>query len=364
MRSPRFSADPVLEECSAGATTLRVGSRADAVTKLQQALMDLGYSLRGYGPDGVFGRETATAVAAFNATLPGGGDGRVAGSATLAALDKLFASGAPPAADDRPHRATGAPPPDLAPADPRQAARLALAEATAGAHFLAGATGELPAQATDPPASVTLVAGRTDPAAPAVFAAQSAAPHQLHVCAGRFDARNGGMAGGRPAQNTDTDLIVYLAGLSALPEEQWKPFFQFFSPRCCHGAGFGERLVWGEDCRAKRHFDGAGLVNWCLAQAAGSADPCTLDMAQWAGDASGTEPVALDDPPRTGDLVLRAIDGEFTQIGWIADASDADNAAGDAVVVLAEQPSVGVVMRRFSPAGWTVRRRLRRRGTS
>ena len=43
----------------------------------------------------------------------------------------------------------------------------------------------------------------------------------------------------------------------------------------------------------------------------------TFDAAAWATDASGTASVALTDPPRTGDLVLRAMAGRFTHIGFL-----------------------------------------------
>ena len=316
LRSSRFAGDPQLEACLSGAASLERGAVGPAVARVQQALMDLGFSLREFGPDGVFGPETAEAVAAFD------GD-PIAGSRTLAALDAQFAAEPPEPVPDPGEPGT------LPPLDPEAAARaaaLALAQAEAGAHFLAGAAGALGAELLAP--------GHTDPVAPAVFAARTA----QHACRGRFNARNGGIAGGRPANPTDTDLIVYLARLASLREEEWKPFFGFFSPRCADG-----RLVWGEDCRAKRHFDGPGLVNWCFEQATTSR--VTLDAAGWA---SATTSVPLTDPPRAGDLVLRATADRFTHIGFLL----ADR------VVLAEHASVGVVTRRFSPAGWTLRRRV------
>ncbi|HEY6889047.1 MAG TPA: peptidoglycan-binding domain-containing protein [Solirubrobacter sp.] len=309
LRSGRFAGEPRLEACLSGAATLERGAVGAAVAKVQQALMELGFSLREFGPDGVFGVETSDAVAAF--------DGEpVVGARTMAALDERFA------ADPLPEPREPVDLPRVDPASAVQAAHLALAEAEAGAHFLAGAAGAVGADLLAP--------GHTDPVAPAVFAAQAA--HR--VCCGRFNARNGGIAGGRPADPTDTDLIVYLARLASLPVEAWTPFFGFFSPRCGDG-----RLVWGEDCRSKRHFDGPGLVSWCFAQAAAIGS----DAAAWVS-------VPLTDPPRTGDVVIRAMAGQFTHVGFLLDDPPR--------VVLAEHPSVGVVVRRFTPAGWTLRRRL------
>ena len=372
-----FAADPLLQACRSGQATLRAGMAGAAVTKVQQALMELGYTLREFGPDGVFGQETATAVAAFHADIGLAVEDRVVGTRTMAALDDRVAAGRvaagqPSRPEDRADRAARSPlrtpavTPAVTPAEAAAAAGYAsravdaaLAQAAEGAHFLAGAAGATPAGTEGTllrPAGVTLAPASADPADPAVFAARCGV-HGPRVCAGRWNARNGGVAGGRPAASTDTDLIVYLAGLASLPEEQWKPFFQFFSPRRADSGMLGVRLVWGEDCRAKRHFDGAGLVNWCLEQATGARYPIAFDIATWVTDASGSDEVALTDPPRKGDILLRADDDGFTHIGLMVGDHDRGAAPDHGHVVLAEQPGVGVVRRRFSPSGWSVRRR-------
>lgn len=340
-----------------------------AVFKIQQALMDLGYALRDFGPDGVFGQETGKAVAAFNSDLSLAADDPVVGSPTIRALDDRFAhepSSSPEGYADRvihsPLQPLAAISTEIATAATEHASRavdVALAQALGGAHFLAGAAGAIPGGNGGTrlrPAGVTIAPARTDPADPAVFAARSEM-HGLHVCAGRFNARNGGIAGGRPAASTDTDLIVYLADLASRPEEQWKPFFQFFSPRRIEGATLGTWLVWGEDCRGKQHFDSVGLVNWCLEQAVGAHYPISFDIATWATNASGTDAVALTEPPRKGDIVLRAVEDHFTHIGFLVGDHYPNSPAQHGHVVLAEHPSVGVVQRRFSPSGWSIRRR-------
>jgi peptidoglycan hydrolase-like protein with peptidoglycan-binding domain len=356
--------DPLLDSCRSGGATLHAGIAGPAVAKVQQALMELGYVLRDHGPDGVFGRETGAAVAAFN--THSGLEGKpVVDSRTVAALAERIGNGPsrPPRAPTAAAAQSALPP--VAASSPQAAAAAAdiatravdaaLAQAAEGAHFLASAPGARPG-GTDGtrlrPAGVTLVPGRADPADPAVFAAQCAG----HVCAGRFNAPNGGIAGGRPAASTDTDLIVYLAGLAALPEQRWKPFFQFFSPRRFEDGMLGSHVVWGEDCRGKRHFDGAGLVNWCLEQAVGGRYPITFDLATWAIDASGTEAVGVAEPPHKGDIVLRRLNGPVTHIGFLVGDHGADTAPFGHVV-LAEQAGVGVVVRVFTPAGWSVRRR-------
>jgi peptidoglycan hydrolase-like protein with peptidoglycan-binding domain len=350
VRSLRFAADPLLAACLAGQATIQPGMTGGTVAKVQQALMDLGHVLCDYGPDGVFGAETSNAVCSFKEAAGLDPAEPVIDGRTMAAFDDRFA-GEPEQPQDVDDRAPGELEPlSTGPSDlPRRAVEIALAAAAAGGHYLAGAAGAYPTGDGGTrlrSGSVTLDPGSTEPSAPAVFAARSLAGNRPR-CAGRFDARNGGLPGGRPASPTDTDLIVYLAGLAATPEDRWKPFFQFYSPRVWDGG-----LVWGEDCRSKRHFDGAGFVNWCVEEATEGSSAVDFDMATWATDASGTQAVAVDAPPETGDIVLRALEGRFSHIGFLA--GDADRGT----VVLAEQPSVGVVRRRFSAAGWTARRRL------
>lgn len=73
------------------AGTLRKGSRGDAVKALQQKLIALGY-LSG-SADGIFGDSTAKAVTAFQTAQSLTADG-VAGSATIAALNRAYQGGA------------------------------------------------------------------------------------------------------------------------------------------------------------------------------------------------------------------------------------------------------------------------------
>ena len=174
---------------------------------------------------------------------------------------------------------------------------------------------------------------------------------------GRFDHTAGGIAGGRVARRTDVDLLVYLAELASLPEDDWQPFFEFFSPRCLDGESGGRQIVWGEDCRGRRHFDSAGLVNWCFEQAVDSRYPITFDAATWATSAGATDPVPVTDPPRPGDLVLTDRPDADIRIGILAGGDTADPAAPAQVVLAAEQTAVGVVAHPFLPAGWTRRRR-------
>jgi peptidoglycan hydrolase-like protein with peptidoglycan-binding domain len=66
--------------------TLRRGDIGQAVTALQLALLEAGYSLRVYGADGDFGKETEAAVKAFQKANGLAVDG-IVGAKTWAALD-------------------------------------------------------------------------------------------------------------------------------------------------------------------------------------------------------------------------------------------------------------------------------------
>lgn len=90
-KSDRFQRDPVLQKVLEGKQYLRQGSGGLAVRKLQQALLDLGYTLPKFGVDGSFGGETDKAVRAFQAAEGAKEDG-VVGPETLGKLDARYAT--------------------------------------------------------------------------------------------------------------------------------------------------------------------------------------------------------------------------------------------------------------------------------
>lgn len=94
LAAPRFAGDPVLEACLDGERVLQQGSHGDAVTKIQQALIDAGFPLPQFGADGSFGNETKSAIKDFQRASSLVDDGKV-GRATMSALDALYTGGAP-----------------------------------------------------------------------------------------------------------------------------------------------------------------------------------------------------------------------------------------------------------------------------
>ncbi len=103
LKNARFSGDAALEKVARGEVKLAKGAKGEAVTRLQRALLDMGFALRPYtsaksgkqvgGVDGDFGNQTANALLNFQRhashfysdVKPTG----ALDAATLRALDKM-----------------------------------------------------------------------------------------------------------------------------------------------------------------------------------------------------------------------------------------------------------------------------------
>ena len=92
--SHRFGGDPALEKVAGGSETVVQGARGLTVTKLQQALVDMGYKLPKYGVDGKFGPETEGALKQFQSD-EGLSDTGVFDQAALEKMQARFDGGAP-----------------------------------------------------------------------------------------------------------------------------------------------------------------------------------------------------------------------------------------------------------------------------
>ncbi len=86
LQSPRFAGDPVLEACLAGQHRMMAPEAGDAVLRVQQALIDLGFAISG-GADGAFGRDTGDAVTEFKLNHGLSPSDPVIGVGTMTALD-------------------------------------------------------------------------------------------------------------------------------------------------------------------------------------------------------------------------------------------------------------------------------------
>lgn len=89
LKSPRFSGDEVLEACYDNERFLRKGDNGPAVQKIQQALIDSGFSLPRFGADGIFGDETKSAVKNYQQARGLMPDG-IVGPITIGKLDLEF----------------------------------------------------------------------------------------------------------------------------------------------------------------------------------------------------------------------------------------------------------------------------------
>jgi hypothetical protein len=86
LSSPRFAGDPVLEGCLAGKHRMLSGEQGPAVAKVQQALIDLGFSISS-GATGGFFNQTGEAVVRFKTAHHLSPNDPVVGSGTMSALD-------------------------------------------------------------------------------------------------------------------------------------------------------------------------------------------------------------------------------------------------------------------------------------
>jgi len=129
--SARFKGDPVLDACLDGTHRMLAPETGEAVRKVQQALLDLGFQLPVFGADNTFGSETAAAVTEFKIAQGIEPSDGVVGPKTMAALDALFADEPGPVVPPSP------PPTPPLPSDP---------------------TGRRPAGAAKVPAAVATVA--------------------------------------------------------------------------------------------------------------------------------------------------------------------------------------------------------------
>ena len=94
LSSPRFAGDLRLEACFDDEARLKQGDTGESVTKVQGALIELGYDLGPTGADGIYGPKTWNAVKAFKKTERLGWEhmGDV-GPGTMGRLNELFPGG-------------------------------------------------------------------------------------------------------------------------------------------------------------------------------------------------------------------------------------------------------------------------------
>ncbi len=163
-----------------------------------------------------------------------------------------------------------------------------------------------------------------------------------YVCAGRYQK----IAGGRLANPGDWDLGNYLAEIDK-SRPNIPPFAGSFTPRVMMGKNLDDHdglLVWGEDCRGKRHFDCISFVNWVLSWTTSTFWQASIGL--YAHDASGTRDVPLSSPVVAGDILIRGKE----HIGFLCENGKVIQAEGHATGVHEDEW--------YAPGKWSARRRL------
>ncbi len=211
-----------------------------------------------------------------------------------------------------------------------------------GSHYLWGSGGAKPDVSDGAwyrAGSVTLVPPVLDAMAPSVFAAQCSVDG-LHICAGRYKK----IPGGRQTQAGIQDVRLYLDGLSQLPQSMWQPYYGVFTPRTVVGYTVDRKIVWGEDCRDKRHFDCISFINYVLTN---STQPFwNGSIEQFRTNSAITTAINMDDPPVPGDLVFHGNDhiAFLCETGKVIQAQDHANGVHEDET--------------YHPVHWSDRRRI------
>ncbi len=238
------------------------------------------------------------------------------------------------------------------PTSPEFRKRLRIASEASrwiGSHYLWGAAGAFPGNQN----GVTYLHGGVlqerhqinDPSRVAVWAC-SFNVTEKQICCGRFRSVPGGREINSPQ---DPQLTAYLAQLqqNRANPNAWVPYQGRLFPRLAiwrdARMALTQRLVWGEDCREKRHFDCIHFINYVLID-------CNVRgigreaISFYASDAN-TEPNDKRHP-WPGDIVTHG----QTHIGFIYD---------EHTVVHAAESVRGVVREPYVPSQWARLGRLR-----
>ena len=139
-----------------------------------------------------------------------------------------------------------------------------------GCHYLWGSCGDAPGKkngAPYRPAATGFAKSNTTPSKVSIFAALCNVGMGDYTCAGRYDHPDVKAYGGRESPPNDPKLKEYLDGLKDADgklkdESQWGPDEDGLFPRLISKSSGNGKIVWGEDCRQKQHFDCIGFINY------------------------------------------------------------------------------------------------------
>lgn len=184
----------------------------------------------------------------------------------------------------------------------------------------------------------------------------------FYVCAGRFQSLKNS-----PVRDDDPHLVEFLHGCSERYANallaQWECTGLSQTPRVVRGSNVDSagKIVWGENCYKRRHFDCISFVNYVLTETA----VVSSEKEGWHGGIENyagawTTDVPLADPAVAGDILIKYTEDEdskgkqrnYHHIAFLDD----DNPAH---VIQAEQASTGVhADELYVTSRWQMRRRL------
>ena len=220
-----------------------------------------------------------------------------------------------------------------------------LAASFAGSHYVWGAAGNTPGSDDGAPyrkSAVTLLPNEPDPQAgkplgagkKATLFAASCSVAGFKVCAGRCDV----LKSGTRCNLNDMEEL----------KKQMEKADDYLWPR----PGGGD-LLWGKDCRGKRHFDCISLINYCLSNVLQKTVQFTLNLQEssqgfiWAN----LRQLGAAEPPMDGDILTPAAEPTDQTLSHIAMA-----VGGGAKVAQAEDTTTGVTVTGLTRASWNIGR--------
>ncbi len=184
----------------------------------------------------------------------------------------------------------------------------ALRLVSEGCHFVNGGRGDTPGNADTPlfkpKDSVSLATLNFTAASPMVQAAKSWKENA--VCEGRW-----GKVGGTTLSKSSSALSKYLKDVkgmakagpqAALPPMSGSSTGHLLTPRTVDG-----KIVLGESCIGRRHFDCVDLVNYCysIALGKGGDNPWQFSLGQYKDKRAGKTSEAKRINLNAGDIVLK-----------------------------------------------------------
>lgn len=261
---------------------------------------------------------------------------------------------------------------------------IATANGLIGSHYLLGAGGDAPMspingvpyveqrgkQNFNRGTSTEMVPPSKDISNLAIRAADCSASWNRYVCTGRYyqiAQQNGQTPGEIDPANPNSpgyqDLKKYLDSLGADPNS-WAGNSQGLYPRKVVGPGVTRidnttsivgKIVWGEDCTGKQHFDCVYFCMYCYWKVV-PQHSWWMGIRQWANNNAMLETIPLNASLWPADILIKCAmpttdsDKDYHHIGMYD---------GNQHVVQAEMACTGVVSRSYNQSEWSLCRRVK-----